>query len=253
MYDAGLTMTSIPRLVNTLNSCKYVVANNIPGDFVECGVWRGGQAILAKLMFEKLGSNKSVWMFDTFTGMTAPTEPDIKAKSKVHAGEKFKNSQQENHNSWCYASLEDVKNNCIKSNLNLDGMKFVQGDVCKTLAKKQNLPEQISILRLDTDWYESTKAELEVLYPILSAKGVLIIDDYGSWEGARKAVDEYFNKNDQLTIVLEQSSKMLQHPILENIYTSFAFLHLISDCVELAKMTILPMTESPMMYHTYHV
>lgn len=201
VYDAGLTMTSIPRLVNTLNSCKYVVANNIPGDFVECGVWRGGQAILAKLMFEKLGSNKSVWMFDTFTGMTAPTEPDIKAKSKVHAGEKFKKNQKENFNRWCYASLEDVKNNCIRSNLNLDGMKFVQGDVCQTLAKKQNLPEQISILRLDTDWYESTKAELEVLYPILSAKGVLIIDDYGSWEGARKAVDEYFNKNDYMPLL----------------------------------------------------
>jgi len=99
------------------------------------------------------------------------------------------------HNDWCFASLEDVKNNCLASGLNLSGFQFISGDVCQSLHQKVNIPKDISILRLDTDWYESTKVELEILYPILSNGGVLIIDDYGYWEGARKAVDEYFSCN----------------------------------------------------------
>ena len=193
VLDRGYTMTSVARLVNTLKSCRYVVENKIPGDFVECGVWRGGNSILAKRLFEQLDSNKSVWMFDTFEGMTAPTEYDVETHTKNYAGKKFEDSQQDTHNDWCYASLEDVKNNCLNSKLKLDGLNFVKGDVSKTLVIKENLPKEISILRLDTDWYESTKSELEVLYPILSVSGVLIIDDYGYWEGARKAVDEYFS------------------------------------------------------------
>jgi O-methyltransferase len=196
ILDSGYTMTSIPRLVATLKSCRYVVENNIPGDFVECGVWRGGNGILAKRLFEQLDSNRIVWMYDTFEGMTTPTEYDVAAGTKVHAGQQFEANQGDAHNDWCYASLEDVKNNCLKSNLKLDELKFVKGDVSETLSKKENLPSEISILRLDTDWYESTKSELEVLYPMLSVGGVLLIDDYGHWEGARKAVDEYFSAAD---------------------------------------------------------
>ncbi len=193
MLDSEYTMATVPRLVNTLKACKYVVKNNISGDFVECGVWRGGNGILAKKIFERLGAEKKVWMFDTFGGMTEPTEFDIAAKSKESAKAKYQISQRKFHNEWCYASLEDVKDNCLKSNLDLNSFNFVKGDVCKTLTDKGNLPNEISILRLDTDWYESTKAELDILYPILSKGGVLIIDDYGHWEGSRKAVDEYFN------------------------------------------------------------
>ncbi len=89
--------------------------------------------------------------------------------------------------------MENVKNNCEKSNLDIKSFHFIKGDVCETLKDTKNIPKEIAILRLDTDWYESTKVELEVLYPKLSHKGVLIIDDYGHWEGARKAVDEYFS------------------------------------------------------------
>ena len=186
------TMTSIPRLINTLKACRYVVENDIGGDFVECGVWRGGNGILAKSIFEHLGSNKKVWMFDTFAGMTQPTLYDVKTTTQVHADAKYTKNQKANHNEWCYASLEDVKNNFVESGLDLHDVNFIEGDICNTLVNQKNIPHLISVLRLDTDWYESTKVELETLYPQLCRNGVLIIDDYGSWEGARKAVDEYF-------------------------------------------------------------
>jgi len=192
VLDSGYTMTSVPRLVNTLKSCKYVVENKIPGNFVECGVWRGGNGILAKKIFEAMGSDKKVWMFDTFEGMTEPTNFDVRAGSKVLANVKYQKTLTETHSEWCFASLEDVRNNCKSSSIDMSSVKFIKGDVCKTLDINENLPKEISVLRLDTDWYESTKAELEVLYPILAKQGVLIIDDYGHWEGARKAVDEYF-------------------------------------------------------------
>ena len=65
----------------------------------------------------------------------------------------------------------------------------------ETLNIPSNLPESISVLRLDTDWYESTRKELQILYPRLGVGGVLIIDDYGYWDGCRKAVHEYFASN----------------------------------------------------------
>ena len=187
------TMTSPQRLINTLKSCQYVVKNNIPGDFVECGVWRGGNGILAKKIFEYLGSNKNVWMFDTFQGMTAPTSVDVAAKTQLAAESHFLESQKDTHNEWCFASLKDVRKNCLDAGLDINSFRFIEGDVCETLKTPKNIPDEISVLRLDTDWYESTKAELEVLYPKLSDRGVLIIDDYGHWEGAKKAVDEYFS------------------------------------------------------------
>jgi O-methyltransferase len=193
ILDNGYSMTSIPRLINTLKSCKYVVENKIPGDFVECGVWRGGNGILAKKIFELMGSDKKVWMFDTFEGMTEPTNYDVHAAKKTLASVKYQKTLAENHSEWCFASLEEVQDNCKSSLIDISSVKFIKGDVFKTLSVNANLPKEISVLRLDTDWYESTKVELEVLYPILSKKGVLIVDDYGHWEGARKAVDEYFN------------------------------------------------------------
>lgn len=181
-YSSG----GIPRLVNTLKACQYAVLNNIPGDFVECGVWRGGHGIIAKKTFEELKCDKRVWMFDTFSGMTVPSKFDVKANTQKRADQHFSTKQRE------WASLEDVKKNCSDTGLDLSGVNFVLGDVAETLNIEKNLPKKISVLRLDTDYYESTKLELELLYPRLSLGGVLIIDDYGAWEGARKAVDEYF-------------------------------------------------------------
>jgi len=192
VMDKGFTLTSVRRLVNTIKSCKYVVSNNIAGDFIECGVYRGGNSIIAKKIFEMMGSKKRVWLFDTFNGMTQPGDDDINARSKVRASIKYQKTLDNDRSNWCYASIDDVKQNCKDSSIDLNGLNFIQGDVCETLKIPKNIPDAISVLRLDTDWYQSTKVELEVLYPKLTKKGVLVIDDYGHWAGSKKAVEEYF-------------------------------------------------------------
>jgi O-methyltransferase len=189
-----LTMGSILKLIDTAMAVKYIIKNNISGDFVECGVWRGGHSILAKKIFELNGSDKKVWMFDTFTGMSKPNAVDAKISKPDKAIIKYNLTKNKNFTSWCYAPLNIVINNCIKANINLKQIYFIKGDVLKTL-NKENLPESISFLRLDTDFYKSTKKELEILYPRIAKNGVITIDDYGSWQGSRKAVDEYFLKN----------------------------------------------------------
>lgn len=187
-----LTMVSRPRLWSTILACKHVVEQQIEGDFVECGVWRGGNAIAAAEMFRLYDSKRAVWLFDTFAGMTPPTIHDVKTHSGVPAAARHLELQHESHNDWCYSSLDDVKNNFSSRGL-VSNVHFVKGDVNQTL-QGDNLPELISVLRLDTDFYESTKKELEVLYPRLSIGGCLLIDDYGHWSGARKATDEYFTQ-----------------------------------------------------------
>ena len=195
------TMTSPRRIIATAKACKYAVANDIPGDFVECGVWRGGNAIVARRMFDLMGSEKLVWMFDTFEGMTVPTQLDVASYSGKSASDFYKKSLKEGKTNWCLASIEDVRENFLASSLSLDSVRFIKGDVCETLKDPKNLPSDVAVLRLDTDWYESTKFEMETLYPILSSKGVLLIDDYGHWEGSRKAVDEFFATQDHVPLL----------------------------------------------------
>lgn len=186
-----LTMARRERVIATIKACKHAVEAGVEGDFVECGVWRGGNALAAKLTFENYGSDKKVWMFDTFTGMTAPTEADTSIYVEKSALDRFQDAQKTTHTDWCFASLDDVRVNFEKAGADLTGVRFIAGDVIETLCDQANLPARISVLRLDTDWYESTKAELEVLYPRLSFGGSLLIDDFGHWDGARRAVEEY--------------------------------------------------------------
>ena len=188
------TMTSPERLWSLINAVRHVVDNRIPGDFVECGVWRGGSVMAMAKELHALGVNdRRIWLYDTFAGMTQPTSSDIEAGSGVTAREMLATTPvQDGDNVWCVAGRADVEANVRSTGYPFEQFTFVEGDVAQTL--RQNAPEKISLLRLDTDWYESTKVELEVLYPRLSVGGVCILDDYGHWQGARKAVDEYFDK-----------------------------------------------------------
>ena len=124
--------------------------------------------------------------------MTAPTSLDKVTASGQLAQVEYSNSVRETYVDWCFASLDEVRNNFMVTNGSANGVRFIKGDVMQTLLDEENIPREISVLRLDTDWYESTLLELQVLYDRVQQGGVVILDDYGYWDGARSAVDEFF-------------------------------------------------------------
>ena len=188
------TMTSGERLWSLMNAVRYVILEGLPGDFVECGVWRGGSVMAMAMELRRLGvSDRRLWLYDTFAGMTAPTDQDVEAVSGLAAAAMLQSTPVgDGNNVWCVAGRSDVEANVRSTEYPFEQFTFVEGDVAQTL--KASTPDSISLLRLDTDWFESTGACLEVLYPRLVIGGVCILDDYGHWQGARKAVDDYFGK-----------------------------------------------------------
>lgn len=196
IYDCcrPYTMTSQERMFALYKSVEYIIKNNIEGDIVECGVWRGGcPMIAAKTLLLHGNTNKTIWLFDTYEGMTTPTDEDkdLQGDSALKQMHEFVQEKSEN---WCYASLEDVKRNMISTGYPEDKIKYIKGKV-EDVLPGQTYIKNCSLLRLDTDWYESTKIEMEILFPILVKNGILIIDDYGHWQGCKKAVDEYLQQN----------------------------------------------------------
>lgn len=178
------TMTSAQRIAAVVQAVRYVEARGIPGDFVECGVWRGGSSMAAALAFS---TPRTLHLFDTFEGMSAPGDDDRRFDG-APAGALI-GAAGDDDLIHCCAALDEVKGNLASTGY-AGEVRYIQGRVEETLPERA--PERIAILRLDTDWYASTRHELEHLYPRLAPGGVLIIDDYGYWAGARKAVDEYF-------------------------------------------------------------
>jgi O-methyltransferase len=180
------TKASEARLQAMRDCLLAIEREGLAGDVVECGVWRGGNIILAR----KIAPARMCWLFDTFAGMTAPTELDAKPNG-FRALDSFRVKTASRP--WAAASIEEVRS-CFAETGTLDDglLRFVVGPVERTLLEPANLPERIALLRLDTDWHASTKIELEVLFPRLVPGGFLIVDDYGHWLGARKAVDDYF-------------------------------------------------------------
>lgn len=187
------TMTSQERMYALYQAVKYVTQAKVQGDFVECGVWKGGSSML--MAYTLLGMNETgrkIYLYDTFTGMPKPTVKDNEIKSGQPALDIWKANQRKDHNEYCYASLAEVKNNLGATNYPLDNLVFAQGKVEDTIPGIK--PGQIAILRLDTDWFESTDHELRNLFPLVSKGGVVIIDDYGCWSGAKEAVDKYLTE-----------------------------------------------------------
>lgn len=190
------TMTSVERMYALYKGVEYVVKNNIPGDFVECGVWKGGSSMLIAKTLQKFGiTDRNIWMYDTYEGMVEPGEED-KDTTGEKAHDTWTKLKKEDKSGWCVSSIEEVKNNLKTTNYPNQLLHFVQGmveDTIPNVMPKGNL----ALLRLDTDWYESTKHELEHMYPLLVSKGIFIIDDYGHWVGAKKALDEYLLNTNQ--------------------------------------------------------
>lgn len=176
----GYTMTGRRRL-NKLQECiETVLAEQVAGDIVETGVWRGGGMIFATALLTIHGdTERLVWCADSFEGMPVPTVE----------GQSFSGTEDFSDLVSHVVTVEQLKNNFRRFDLLSERVKFLKGWFRDTLATAPI--EKIAVLRLDGDLYESTREALVPLYPKLSRGGFVIVDDYNSWEGCKKAVDEY--------------------------------------------------------------
>jgi len=195
------TMTSSERISAFCHAVRYIAKHGIPGDIVECGVWRGGSMMAAALTLQaEQDIFRTLHLFDTFAGMPPPSEIDRAAQSGRSAASLLEEADSSS-DLWALATIDDVRANLESTNYPADRIRFIRGRVEDTIPREA--PEEIAILRLDTDWYQSTRHELMHLYPKLSIGGILIVDDYGHWEGARRALDEYISDN-RLVILLQR-------------------------------------------------
>lgn len=192
VHSRILTHSSKLRLYASALAIDYCHRNQIDGAFVECGVWKGGNAIVAKAAAESLEDTREFVLFDTYTGHLPPGPLDVSLEDGSLARHKFDRITR-SEGAWAAVSTAEVVANFSSLGVSVDHVKFVEGDMLKTLYVARNIPEKIAVLRLDTDWYEPTKAQLEVLWKRLVIGGVLLLDDYGHWSGSKKAVDDFFD------------------------------------------------------------
>jgi O-methyltransferase len=184
------TRTSAERMYALYQATQYVSRAKIPGAIVECGVWRGGSMMLSARTLAAGGdTGRELWLYDTYEGMSEPGAHDRDWRG-IAAAELMKKGEANKETSvWCYSSIDEVRANMARTGYPAERVRYVKGKVEDTIPGEA--PAQIALLRLDTDFYESTYHELRHLYPRLAPGGVLIIDDYGHWAGARKAVDQF--------------------------------------------------------------
>ena len=201
--------------MDTEQALLYCNQNKIKGTYIECGVMAGKHPIIAcNTILRNNLDIIDIYMFDTYEGLTKPGKYDYSTKNPVyHMSNKkvidtWKHRQTGNNSStWCYCSLEDVKKNVYETNYPKDKLHFIKGDVMKTLKEEENIPDKISVLRLDTDWYESSKFELEKLYHNVVDGGVVILDDYFHWDGQRRATHEFFQENNIKKKIIRNGKK----------------------------------------------
>lgn len=212
------SMVGPERLVANMDAVAYIIKRRVPGALVECGVWRGGSVLAMILTLQDLGvTDRDVYLFDTFEGMTEPSKHETSRFSEP-ALETWTAAQREGRVPWepmfgpDEFDLEGVRNLIAGTGYPSEHLHFIVGRVEETLPDRA--PERIALLRLDTDWYDSTVHELKHLYPRLASGGVLIVDDYGHWDGCRKAVDEYFSTTgpDVLLARIDYSARMAVKP-----------------------------------------
>lgn len=178
------SMTSIERLYALYQAVRYVAAAGVPGDFVECGVWKGGSVMMMALALLGVGvADRDIYLFDTFAGMPEPTDKDVD-----YTGQEMRAVTRANPG-WLKAGIDEVRANLAKTRYPAERFHLVPGNVLDTVPDQA--PKTIALLRLDTDWHKSSQHELAHLFPRLSRRGVLIIDDYGHFQGVRAAVDEF--------------------------------------------------------------
>jgi len=208
------TMTGIERVIALADATRYICEAKIPGAIVECGVWRGGSMMATATTLLQCGpASRELYLFDTFEGMSDPDDTvdiDYRWRTVNDALErqrKMDSARRQELALVAYCPLDLVKRNMATTGYPADKIHYIKGLVEDTLPA--HAPDQIALLRLDTDWYQSTKHELVHLYPRVSPGGVIIIDDYGHWQGSRKATDEYFAGTAVLLNRIDYSGRLI--------------------------------------------
>jgi len=213
LYVCDLICQVPASAITPLRAADYVLDAGIEGDFVECGVFKGASPILmSRVLLRREITDRDIYLYDTFEGMPKPTEWDVdySGARSMDVWEKTKWDHVDG-SSDVYCSIEDVKQNLERTPYPKDRFHLIKGKVEDTIP--DTAPAKIALLRLDTDYYESTKHELEHLFPRLQPGGVLVIDDYGHFQGARKAVDEYFSAPDRKPVFLIRASESVRFAV----------------------------------------
>lgn len=200
------TMTPAVRLAALVEAVDYLIGNEIEGAIMECGVWRGGSMMAAALRLDQLGATRDLYLFDTFSGMTKPSAEDV-----TTTGQSMLDTWDEAADGGAAVSLEDVRAAMATTGYDKSRIHYIKGPVEETVP--EHAPARIALLRLDTDWYESTRHELEHLYQRLVPGGVLIIDDFGYFKGARKAVEDFFAGQHALLIPTDPMARFHLKPL----------------------------------------
>lgn len=203
----GYTMTSKLKRNALIAAVRYIHERGIPGSIVECGVWKGGSMMAAAYTLIELGEpERNLYLFDTFEGMPPPSDIDVRADNTSAAHLLATTGQDDAF--WAVGPLETVRAAMTSTAYPSELIHYIVGRVEDTLPEEA--PQQIALLRLDTDWYESTRHELVHMYDRLVPGGVLIIDDYGYWKGSRQAVDEFFSTRPRpLLIPLDDGGRLV--------------------------------------------
>lgn len=187
------TMTSPERVVALSRMISYIVRADIPGAIVECGVWRGGSAmVMARSLLRNGDRSRDIYLYDTYEGMPKPTSADVRDTGEV-AFTKYRRTLDANGRSdWAVATIDEVSQNVASTGYPKDRTYAVKGEVETTIPG--TAPARIALLRLDTDFYSSTLHELTHLYWRMAPGGIVLLDDYGEWLGSKRAVDEFLTE-----------------------------------------------------------
>lgn len=183
------SMTSPDRMYSLFKAVEYIEKAGIPGDIVECGVWRGGSMMVAAEALRLFGGQRAIHLFDTYEGLPQPSAEDVDIWGHEAKGWWETKKVSDEASDWACAHLDEVKANMRGTGYPEERLTYVKGMVEATIPA--HAPAEIALLRLDTDWYASTVHEMEHLFPRLARNGILIIDDYGHFKGAKQAIDEY--------------------------------------------------------------
>jgi len=187
----AVTMIGLKRMNNIHESLDYIRENNVEGDLMETGVWKGGATIFMKLYCDIYGLNKKVFVCDSFEGLPKPSG-------------KFKQDEGDTHylQRALAISLEEVRNNFVQFRCLDENVVFIKGFFGNTLPNN-DLVKKLSLLRMDGDMYESTYDVFYSCYDKLNVNGICIIDDY-CLKGARECTDDFRrdrNIQDPITVV----------------------------------------------------